>query len=138
VVEQSSVNSISRWSLVFQPTPTINNLAVQRLKRRETTSDDMNNIFTACRATMVRGPLMKGFISELAEGLGFHRKTVSKQWNQMAQKLATLLDNQDEESHHHIIRENAHILFGTGHSSRRKANISTTKMSWRLPWKHSL
>jgi hypothetical protein len=31
-----------------------------------------------------------------------------------------LLDNQDEETHHHIIRENAHILFGTGHSSRRK------------------
>jgi hypothetical protein len=98
----------------------MDNLAVQRLNRRETTSDDRKAIFTACRAAMSRGPLRKGFISELADELGFHRKTVSKQWNQMARKLATLLDNQDEENHHHIIRENAHILFGTGHSSRRK------------------
>jgi hypothetical protein len=38
----------------------------------------------------------------------------------MCRKLALLLDNQDEEDHLAIIQDNAHILFGTGHSTRRK------------------
>jgi hypothetical protein len=90
------------------------------LKKRDTTAHDRRLIFYGCRAAMVDGVVKRGFISELAQQLGFERKTVSRHWNNMQRVLAPLLNNQDEENHHAIIQQNAHILFGTGHSSRRK------------------
>jgi hypothetical protein len=90
------------------------------LKKRDTTAHDRRVIFYGCRAAMVDEAVKRGFISELAQQLGFERKTVSRHWNNMQRKLAPLLDNQDEENHHGIIQQDAHILFGTGHSSRRK------------------
>jgi hypothetical protein len=88
-------------------------------KRRNTTESDRRVIFFACRASMEDGRPKRGIFQELADLLGFKRKAVSRQWNQMAKKMAPLLDNQDEEDHARIIHDNAHILFATGASSRR-------------------
>jgi hypothetical protein len=98
----------------------MNNDIAQHLKKRDTTAEDRRSIFFACRMAMVDGKLRKGFLSELASELGFERKTISRQWKQMSLKMAPLLNNQNQENHASIIRDNAHILFGTGHSSRRK------------------
>jgi hypothetical protein len=92
-------------------------------RRRDTTADDRRIIFYSCRAAIVNGVLRPGTQSELAWQLGFQKKTVSKLWTMMNRKLTPLLDNQDEEDHLGIIQGNAHILFGTGHSSRRKGKM---------------
>jgi hypothetical protein len=68
---------------------------------------------------MVDGCPKRGIFQELADLLGFKQKAVSRQWNQIAKKMAPLLDKQDEINHPRIIHDNAHILFGTGASSRR-------------------
>jgi hypothetical protein len=87
---------------------------------KTTQSSDRAVIFFACRASMQDGVLKRGIFQELAEQMGFTRKTVSRQWNQMQKKLAPLLNNQDEAQHPTIIQQNADVLFGTGHASRRK------------------
>jgi hypothetical protein len=74
---------------------------------------------------MVNGAIRPGIQAELANQLGFKKKTVSKIWTSIMyyRKLTLLLVNQDEEDHLAIIQDNAHILFGTaaGHSTRWKA-----------------
>jgi hypothetical protein len=104
---------------------TMVDLVADGLKRRDTTADDRRTIFFACRTAMAKGSLKKGFISELAKQLRFHRPENSFQAmaHKMACKLAPLRNNQDEENHPKIINENAHILFGTEHSSRRKGKF---------------
>jgi hypothetical protein len=92
-------------------------------RRRDTTADDRRIIFFSCRAAIVDGVLRPGIQEELAWQLGFKKKTIQKLWTAMKTKLAPLLSNQAEEDHLAIIQANAHILFGTGHSSRRKGKM---------------
>jgi hypothetical protein len=73
--------------------------------RRDTTVEDRRIIFYSCRTAMVNGAVRPG---------------IQEEWTMMSRKLAPLLDNQDEEDHLAIIKDNAHILFGTGLSRRRK------------------
>jgi hypothetical protein len=116
-------------------------------KRRDTTSEDRRIIFYSCRAAMVNGALRPGIQAELAKQLGFEKKTVQRLWSKMARIVAPLLYNQDDEDHLGIIQDNAHILFGTGHSSRRKgkyiydrvelqANIAAVPLKERMTVRH--
>jgi hypothetical protein len=65
--------------------------------------------------------LKNGIQGELARLLGITRGTVSRQWTKMNNKLAPLLDNQDEECHPSIIQDNLKLLFGDELSLRKKS-----------------
>jgi hypothetical protein len=84
------------------------------------TSNDKPTLFYAIRSTMVEGWPKHGIYHKLANELGFKPLTIRRQWLDMRNKLARLLNNQDEEDHIGIISTSEHILFGTGQSSRRK------------------
>jgi hypothetical protein len=72
---------------------------------------------------MENGRLKPGIQSTLARQLGFERKTISRQWRQMQRVLAPLLSNQNIENHASIIKQNAHKLFATGHSSKKLGKV---------------
>jgi hypothetical protein len=98
-------------------------VAMDHTKRRDMRSEDLRIIFYSCRAAMVNGVLRPGIQKELANQLGFEKKSISKQWRKMSDKLAPLLYNRAEEDHLEIIQDNAHILFATGHGDRRKGKF---------------
>jgi hypothetical protein len=94
------------------------------IKKRDTNYGDHRTIFIAIRATMmVNGRPRRGILDELAQQLGFKRKTVSRQWNNTQRKLAPLLFNHPEQEHGTIIQQNTQMLFETQHSARRKGNF---------------
>jgi hypothetical protein len=101
----------------------MDNVVAERVKMTATNYGDRRTIFIAIRATMVNGRPRRGIFKELADQLGFTRKTVSRQWNAMQMKLAPLLCNHPEQEHGQIIQQNADLLFETGHSSRRKGKF---------------
>jgi hypothetical protein len=84
------------------------------------TSTDKRTLFCAITSTMVEGHPKHGIYLKLARELGFKPLTIRRQWVDMRNKLAKLLNNQDEEDHIGIISAGEHFLFGTGQSSRRK------------------
>jgi hypothetical protein len=86
---------------------------------RQTTAADQQNIFYACRSTMVEGTTQRGIFNELANQLGFERKTVARQWHNMIASLSTLLSNHPGENEADVISRNHHILFQPAHSSCR-------------------
>jgi hypothetical protein len=80
---------------------------------------------------MVNGVVQKGIQTKLARQLGISRVTVTRQWAIMKTKLAELLSTQPEDKHHEIIRENGHILFGDGKSTRRKGKYKYNRVQLR-------
>jgi hypothetical protein len=89
-------------------------------KYRKMTSNDKQTLFYAIRSTMVKGRPKHGIYCKLAKELGFKPLMIWRQWLDMRNKLASHLNNQDEEDHIGMINSNEHILFGTGQSSCRK------------------
>jgi hypothetical protein len=89
-------------------------------KYRQMTSTDKQTVFYAIRSNMVEGRPKHGIYLKLAKELGFKPLTIQRQWADMRNKLAKLLNNQGEEDHIGIISAGEHFLFGTGQSSRRK------------------
>jgi hypothetical protein len=85
------------------------------------TSNDKQTLFYAIRSTMVEGQPKHGIYRKLANELGFKPLVIMRQsWLDMHNKLASLLNNQDEEDHIGKISSSEHILFGSGQSSRHK------------------
>jgi hypothetical protein len=83
-------------------------------KYRQMTFIDKQTLFYAIRSTMVEGGPKHGIFRKLPNELGFKPLTIRRQWSDMRNKLAHLLNNQDKEDHIGIISASEHILFGTG------------------------
>jgi hypothetical protein len=92
-------------------------------KYSQLTAAHLQTIFYTVRSTMVDGRPKHGIFTKIARQLLHDRVTIWRQWKQMKRKLALLLNNQPEEDHHGIIAASSHILFATGHSSRRKGKF---------------
>jgi hypothetical protein len=112
-------SSVNKLKMTDEDTNSDNDVEHPAKHKNTNESNRCVIFYASCRANMVDGHPKRGIFQELADLLGFKGKAALRQWNQMAKKMAPLLDNQDEIDQPRIIHDNAHILFGTGASSRR-------------------